>query len=639
MPKNESASENKQPDNLHQWHELTLELLTSMGDMHGSSSQCRDIQAILTTSLSYIKRIINFKTLAILTVNEEDASFELFSWEPDSCRADLEKQVDILIDSGKFAWAIQQNRPVNIDSSLLIEPLIMHVLATKTRVRGMFIGTSETPFGTLSPTSLNLLSVILHNCAHALESATLYELIHQQNRSLEEIVDKRTQELEYRLGHDNLTGLPNRMLFQDRVEQAINTARRHQNKLAVLILDVDLFNRINETMGHNAGDELLKAIAGRLSNILRNSDSIARIDNENNNVTLSRLGGDEFSILVTDLNDVDNVICIIRRVFEVLATPFSVQGHEVFITLSVGISLFPTDSDTTDSLLQQADIAVRHAKEEGRNNYQFYSENINSISYQHLIIENQLRHALKNQEFILYYQPKIDVLTQTITGAEALIRWIKDDGTLVPPFDFIPIAENSGQIVQIGEWVLREACRQAKEWLDSGLEQKVAINLSPQQFKDKLLLEKVELALLESQLPPQLLELEITESTIMHNSHNAIQTLQAIHDLGVSLSIDDFGTGYSSLSYLKRFPINTLKIDRSFVKDIEHGNDDAAIVTAIIAMAHSLNLNVVAEGVEVPAQVTFLRGLSCEMIQGFLYSKPVPAKEYFSLLQLPLKGY
>jgi len=639
MPKSKHTSEAKQPDSLHQWHELTLELLTSMGDMHGSSSQCRDVQAILTTSLNYIKRVINFKALALLTVNEEDASFELFSCEPDNNQAYLENQIDILIENGKFAWAIQQNRPVNIDSDMLVEPIIMHVLTTKTRVRGMFIGITETPFETLSPTSLNLLSVILHNCAHALESASLYELIQQQNRSLEQVVDKRTRELEYRLGHDSLTGLPNRILFQDRIEQSINSARRYKNKLAVLLLDVDLFSRINETMGHIAGDELLKAIARRLSNILRNSDTVGRFSNEGNNVTLSRLGGDEFSILVPDLNEVDDVICIIRRVFEVIASPFSIQGHEVFITLSVGISLFPTDSETTDSLLQQADIAVRHAKEQGRNNYQFYSEDINSISYQHLIMENQLRNALKNQEFILHYQPKIDVITQTITGAEALIRWIKDDGTLVPPFEFIPIAEHSGQIVQIGEWVLQEACRQAKEWLDIGLEQKVAVNLSAHQFKDKRLLEKIKLALTNSELPPQLLELEITESTIMHNSHSTVQTLQAIHDLGVSLSIDDFGTGYSSLSYLKRFPIDTLKIDRSFVKDIEYGNDDAAIVTAIIAMAHSLNLNVVAEGVEEPSQVKFLCGLSCEMIQGFLYSKPIPAKDYPSLLKLPLQNY
>ena len=441
------------------------------------------------------------------------------------------------------------------------------------------------------------------------------------------------------MGHDTLTGLPNRMLFQDRIEQAISSARRHKTKLAVLLLDIDLFSRINESMGHDTGDGLLKAIANRLSNILRNSDTVGRPANKMDNVTISRLGGDEFSILITDLEDVDNIISVVRRIFEVMSSPFSLQGQEVCITLSIGISLFPTDSEETGSLLQKSDVAMHHAKEEGRNNYQFYSEGISTISYQHLMIESQLRHAVENQEFTLYYQPKIDVQTQSIIGAEALIRWIKSDGSIIPPFEFIPIAEHSGQIVQIGDWVLQDACKQAKVWLDMGIEQKIAVNLSAQQFKDKQLLSKIENALSQSQLPPSLLELEITESTIMQNSDRTISTLQAIHNLGVSLSIDDFGTGYSSLSYLKRFPIDTLKIDRSFVKDIEHDPNDAAIVTAIIALAHSLHLNVVAEGVEEVVQVAFLRKLNCEMIQGFLYSKPLPANEYLALLKRPIEKY
>ncbi len=625
--------------NMQQWHELTLELLTSMGDMHGSSSQCRDAKAILSISLNYIKRIIDFHTLAILTVNEDDSSFELFSWEPSSQGKFLQEQIDILIETGKFAWAIQQNRPVVISHEKLSEPLILHVLTTKARVRGMFIGITDTSFEELSPTSLQLLSVILHNCTHALESAALYDLIQQQNRMLEKVVDKRTRELEYRLGHDSLTGLPNRMLFQDRIEQAINNARRHKNKLAVLILDIDLFSRINETMGHSAGDQLLKAVAGRLTNIIRKADSLGRPAGDMDNVTISRLGGDEFSILISDLDDVDDVISVIRRLFEVMSAPFSVLGHEVFITLSIGISLFPTDSETTDSLLQQADIAMHHAKEEGRNNYQFYSDDINSISYRHLILESQLRHAMENQEFVLYYQPKVDIAQQKVIGAEALIRWIKEDGTLVPPFEFISVAEHSGQIVAIGEWVLQEACRQAKAWLEMGIEQKVSVNLSAQQFKDKALLDKIQLALHRTQLPAYLLELEITESTIMHNRHSTIQTLEQIHQLGISLSIDDFGTGYSSLSYLKRFPIDTLKVDRSFVQDIECDSDDRAIVTAIIAMAHSLNLKVVAEGVEKASQVDFLRKLDCNVIQGFLYSQPVPAEQYLKLLQSPVQHY
>lgn len=624
-----------QPDDMRQWHELTLELLTSMGEMHGSSSQSRDISSILNVSLKYINRIIDFSSLGIMTVNEEDASFELISWTPESNKKTLQRHADMLIESGKFAWAIQQSRPVAVELKHSSDPLMMHVLSTKTRVRGMFIGIHKASIESLSPTNLQLLSVILHNCAQAIESASLYNLIHEQNQMLEEVAYKRTRELEYHLGHDELTGLPNRILFQDRIEQAINNARRHKNKLSVLLLDIDLFSRINETMGHSAGDALLKALANRLNNVLRSTDTVCRIGNHASNITLSRLGGDEFSILITDLEDVDSVINIIRRLFESTSDPFSINGQEVFITLSIGISLFPTDSETTETLMQQSDIAMHHAKVEGRNNYQFYSEDINTISYQHLVLESQLRHAIKNDEFVLYYQPQVDVLTQKVIGAEALIRWIKEDGTLVPPFDFIPVAEHSGQIVAIGEWVLNEACRQAREWFDAGLEQKVSVNISVQQFKDERLLDKIKQAVNGNKLPPRLLELEITESTIMHNRHSAIQTLEAIHELGISLSIDDFGTGYSSLSYLKRFPIDSLKIDRSFVQDIEHDNDDAAIVTAIIAMAHSLHLHVVAEGVEEPYQVQFLRDLDCEIIQGFLYSKPIPAKDYLEFLKTP----
>ena len=309
-----------------------------------------------------------------------------------------------------------------------------------------------------------------------------------------------------------------------------------------------------------------------------------------------------------------------------------IEQKDLHMTLSVGIAICPDDSSDADELLKFADAAMYKAKEKGRDNYQFYSEDINSISYQNLVLESQLRHTLKNNEFILYYQPQVDVATQKVIGAEALIRWIKEDGTLVPPFDFIPVAEHSGQIIAIGEWVLQEACRQAKAWFDAGLEQKVSVNLSAQQFKDEHLLDKIKHAVNISQLPPRLLELEITESTIMHNHSSAIKTLEAIHELGISLSIDDFGTGYSSLNYLKRFPIDILKVDRSFVQDIEHDNDDAAIVTAIIAMAHSLHLHVVAEGVEDSYQVQFLRELDCEVIQGFLYSKPIPATDYLQFL-------
>lgn len=618
----------------NRWHMFALELMSSMADMHGSSNQSRDPQAILEMTELFVKRMLDLDLMAFMLVNEHDATFELMRTAPADQQALAQLEVNHLVNSGEFAWAINQNRPIAVSSKTLGRPVLLHVLASKNRVRGMFLGIPPQGGQALSPAKLNLLSVVMHSCSYALESAALYRMISDQNKDLEALVQRRTRELEYRLGHDGLTGLPNRVLFLDRLKYSISRYHRNKQGFAVLLLDLDMFKRINDTLGHAAGDNLLKSVAQRLMNSLRRSDSITRGEFEDQEITISRLGGDEFSMLINDLVKVENISIVVQRVIETLTRPFSIMGHEVYMTPSIGIVVYPNDGATPDELIKHADIAMYHAKRQGGNNFQFYSQDLNTVAFQQLMLENRMRHGIEHQEFLLHYQPKIDLETGQIIGAEALVRWQRPEGGLVPPYDFIPLAEESGLIIPLGHWILRTACKQAKEWMDMGHDTMcMAVNISPRQFRDKNLMSKLQQALEESGLPPHCLELELTEGIIMEDVEKNIQTLQSIHELGVKLSIDDFGTGYSSLNYLKKFPIDTLKIDQSFVRDITTDKDDAAIVAAIVAMAHSLHINVIAEGVETEDHVTFLRQLRCVQAQGYFFSKPLPTLEYLNFMK------
>ena len=420
--------------------------------------------------------------------------------------------------------------------------------------------------------------------------------------------------------HDSLTNLPNRLLFMDRLGHAL-ARRQSGGEIAVLFMDLDRFKVINDTLGHAAGDEVLQLLAERMSNCVRKGD------------TLARLSGDEFAIILEDVASTEAVVSVARHILDELTKPFIVDGQDLFVTVSIGISMSPGDGEDSLTLLKHADIAMYRAKDLGRNTYRFYSPDMSSKAFERLNLETSLRYALEREQFRLFYQPQFDVLTGKVVGVEALLRWQHPDLGLVVPNDFIPTLEETGLIVAVGEWVLYTACLQAMEWqkkYDKNL--RMSVNLSAHQFNDAELTPMVEYCLQRSGLSASTLELEITESVIMQDKKRITKAFQELEELGVRFAIDDFGTGYSSLSYLKRFPIDTIKIDRTFVRDVCSDADDAAIVSAIIAMARSLNMEVVAEGVESEGQQDFLKNRDCFVMQGFLLSEPVTADRMDALL-------
>ena len=421
--------------------------------------------------------------------------------------------------------------------------------------------------------------------------------------------------------HDFLTDLPNRMMLHDRLTQAIAHAEREQRKVAVMFLDLDRFKAINDTLGHLVGDKLLQLVAGRISSVARTSD------------TVSRLGGDEFAIMLPYIENTDDIAMIAVKLLASIAGPYMVDGNEIEVTTSIGISVFPEDGIDSESLIAHADAAMYQAKGSGRNNYQFFTREMNRRTLERILIKNKLIHALERNELFLLYQPQVDLQSGRIIGAEALVRWDNPLYGKVLPAQFIPIAEENGLIPPIGEWVLREACRQNQEWRKQGLMKiTMAVNLSSVQFRQKNLGEIIKAILRESGLAPSGLELEITEGVVMQDAEAAILLLEDMKAMGLKLSVDDFGTGYSSLSYLKRFPIDKLKIDQSFVRDLTTDTDDAVIVSTIISMAHSLKLKVIAEGVESAEQLAFLKQQGCDEIQGYYFSQPVTAEEFTKLI-------
>lgn len=434
---------------------------------------------------------------------------------------------------------------------------------------------------------------------------------------------QKTAELKIRelADFDALTGLPNRRLLHDRVMQLLATTEREESVATLMFLDLDHFKRVNDSLGHSVGDELLCAVAERLSTVVR------RVD------TLARLGGDEF-ILALPGTHAAAAADVARRLIEACSAPFVVGGHDLTVTPSIGISICPQDGKDIDTLLKNADAAMYKAKEQGRNTFQFYAAEMNTATLERLLMESNLRRALNQQEFVLHYQPLVSLQSGLILGVEALIRWQHADLGTIMPDRFIRVAEDTGLINPIGDWVLGEACRQAQAWVKAGLPPMVmAVNVSPVQFRQVGFVNAVAGALAASGLEAGRLELEVTEGTVMHDADINLGTLSALHRMGVELSVDDFGTGYSSLAYLKRFPVSKLKIDRSFVCDLEVDADDRAIASTIVSMGRNLRLTVLAEGVETAEQLALLRNMDCDMAQGYFFSRPLPAAEITELLR------
>ncbi|WP_172825430.1 bifunctional diguanylate cyclase/phosphodiesterase [Geobacter sp. DSM 9736] len=429
------------------------------------------------------------------------------------------------------------------------------------------------------------------------------------------------EQLVYQATHDYLTGLPNRNLLHERLDQALEFEYHNKGLLALLLLDLDNFKMINDTFGHPAGDLLLKDVADKLKHNLRQYD------------TFARLGGDEFVILIRDTERNLDIGRIAARILSMFDHPITLKGQEVFVTASIGIAMFPEDGESGELLLRNADAAMFHAKKKGKNNYQFFTEAINADVHERLAMETKLRRALEREEFSLHYQPRIEMSSGRISGMEALLRWQPDGGKLVSPAEFIPLLEETGLIVPVEEWVLRTACSQAKAWQDAGMQRlRLAVNISARHFSQENLPDKISQILFETGLEAESLEIELTESIIMKDVAESVRKLDALKRMGVTFSIDDFGTGYSSLSYLKRFPIDVLKIDRSFVDGIPHDSSDTTIATTVIAMAHNLNMSVVAEGVETMEQLAFLAENSCDEYQGFYFSKPLTAPDFARFL-------
>jgi diguanylate cyclase (GGDEF)-like protein len=481
-------------------------------------------------------------------------------------------------------------------------------------VRGEAIGVlifSSAERNTFTTEFVELLQQLSGNVTFALENF---------DRAAEK--ERAESRIKYLATHDSLTDLPNRSLFNQLLSFWIKTAERYERRCAVLFIDLDRFKLINDSLGHGAGDNLLIEMAKRLRSVVRSSDVVAR------------LGGDEFIILLNEITEEHQVTTVAQNILSVLSHSMELNGHECRVTGSIGIAMFPDDGKDEQTLMKNADLAMYLAKSEGKNDIRFFSSDIETHSTNQLRIETSLRHALEREELCLYYQPKLDVSTGQISGVEALLRWIHPELGLLPPMQFIPLAEETGLIVPIGRWVLKTACEQHMAWQCEGLPLvSMAVNVSPRQFSDEFLLRDIDDALANSGMDPKHLQIEITESMVMLNVERAIKVLDSIQSRGVRLAIDDFGTGYSSMSMLKRFPIDTIKIDRSFVRDLPQNSEDKAIAQAIISMGKALGLRIVAEGVETIEQDQFLRDHSCDEIQGFLFSKPIPSDQITELLR------
>jgi diguanylate cyclase (GGDEF)-like protein len=533
-------------------------------------------------------------------------------------------------DAVKSLWREMKPALLTVAGAALtdagVERVYRHVRADMpllTQASDRLVGAFQERALTLRQGILRTLAVVAGaNCILLLLGVkTTRDYVIERGRSERELLESKEQ-LQHLAHYDPVTGLPNRVLFFDRLEQALARSRWHKRLVAVLLLDLDRFKTINDTLGHHAGDQLLKEVAARWKGAVREGDTVAR------------LGGDEFVIVLVDVAEEHDVLKAVAKIVEALDKAFVVDGHELFVTTSIGISLHPADGDAVQTLIQSADVAMYRAKKKGRNACQFYSPALNAQAPQRLALENDLRRALARGEFLLHFQPIVDLRTGCIAGMEALLRWRHPQKGVMDPTDFVPLLEETGLIQPVGDWVMHEACTRAGNWRTRGHGPlRLAVNLSTLQLRQDDLVKMVERACAETGFDPRLLELELTESVFLEYSAEVGTRLQRLRDIGISIVIDDFGTGYSSLSYLRRFSVSGVKIDRSFVKGITTKADDAAIVRAILALAHGLKITAVAEGVETDEQLSWLREAGCDAVQGYFFSHPLSPEDFEQLLQ------
>ncbi len=459
------------------------------------------------------------------------------------------------------------------------------------------------------------------------------------SRNITELKESQEQ-IKFLAYYDSVTNLPGRPLFKNHLQHEIKNAKRNDTVLAILILDLDEFKKINDTFGHTVGDELLVNVSDRLVKYMRKSDTIGRpggvisVAESKTSEHFSRIGGDEFTLIIPNLSDRKYSTEFSKKIIELFKEPFKLAGKEVYISTSIGIALYPDNGNNAEELLKNAEAAMYRAKEVGKNTFRYYSPSMNDQAKQRITLENKMRHAIKNREFLLYYQPQYNIQTSRLVGMEALIRWNDPDMGLVSPADFIPLAEETGMIIPIGDWVIREACRQGRLWQEQGNNNlHLGANLSMRQFFDPNLVDNIKSAIGQSGFDPNFLELEITETAMMHDTDRAINILNMLKNIGIKISLDDFGTGYSSLIYLKKFNADTLKIDQSFIRDADLKGRDGAIISAIIDMCHNLGIKVIAEGVENIDSLNFLKIKNCHIAQGFFYSPPLPVDKFQKLLE------
>jgi len=483
---------------------------------------------------------------------------------------------------------------------------------------------------------LNYIETIYTPCFTS-ETEVSYAVVISHNITELKQSQKKVETLAY---YDALTSLPTRPLFYELLHRELKTAKRHKTSLAVFILDLDEFKKINKTLGHTAGDELLIDVGKRLQKYLRESDTIARpggvisLDPANASGHFARIGGDEFTLIIPSIANKKDVTVVARRILNLFEKPFQIAGEEIFISTSIGIALYPNDGENVENLLKNADAALHSAKAEGKNTFQYYSAEMNKNARARIHLENNIRYAIGSNEFMLYYQPLYKTDTAQLVGMEALIRWRNKEMGLMTPEDFIPLAEETGLIIQLGDWVVQTACRQCKMWQDRGYGRlQLGVNLSARQFFDPHLVKKIGSAVTTSGIDPALLELEITETAVMHDTSKAIRIINELRELGVRIALDDFGTGYSSLMHLKIFQINSLKIDRVFLANTDLKGRDAAIISAIVGMCHKLQITAVAEGVETKEQLAFLKSERCHLVQGFYFSPPLQDNKFEELLE------